>query len=172
MHIVYYIRRFNILIFHHLPSSGNIMFKSFRDKITLSGIALLAIGVALLMFTFVSAYWFLTQSPNIIASNDMAQTFGDALAPLIATCIRLMYLGVMGWVASLMTIRGVTIVTHMPKSPPLNSQQQPITEQEPQTQTQSEKMTEDKPEQTAKPQEPEAIVIPAETIGDPQQSNS
>ncbi|PIX31789.1 hypothetical protein COZ60_02655, partial [Candidatus Bathyarchaeota archaeon CG_4_8_14_3_um_filter_42_8] len=73
------------------------MFKNFRDKIALSGITVLMIGVALLIGTFVSAYGFLTQSLSIVASEDLVRTFGEALAPLIATCIRIMYLGVMGW---------------------------------------------------------------------------
>ncbi|RLI10460.1 hypothetical protein DRO25_03380, partial [Candidatus Bathyarchaeota archaeon] len=68
------------------------MLKNFRDKIALSGIAVLMIGVALLIFTFISAYGFLTQSLSIVASEDLVRTFGDALAPLIATCIRIMYL--------------------------------------------------------------------------------
>jgi len=91
------------------------MFKTFRGKIALSGIVVLGIGVALLVFTFISAYGFLTQSLSIASSEDFVQTFGAALAPLIATCIRLMYLGVMVWVGSLLTIRGVTLLVHASK---------------------------------------------------------
>ncbi|MCK4424331.1 hypothetical protein KAU93_01505 [Candidatus Bathyarchaeota archaeon] len=91
------------------------MLKRFRDKIALSGVTVLMIGVALLVFTFISAYGFLTQSLTIIASEDLVQTFGEALAPLIASCIRIMYLGVMGWIGSLITIRGVTIIAHVPQ---------------------------------------------------------
>ncbi|MCK4474345.1 hypothetical protein KAU30_00775 [Candidatus Bathyarchaeota archaeon] len=91
------------------------MLKKFRDKIALSGVTVLMIGVALLVFTFISAYGFLTQSLTIIASEDLVQTFGEALAPLIASCIRIMYLGVMGWIGSLITIRGVTIIAHVPQ---------------------------------------------------------
>jgi len=105
------------------------MFKNFRDKIALSGVTVLCLGVALLIFTFVSAYGFLTQSLSILTSADLAQTFGNALVPLITTCIRLMYLGIMGWVASLITIRGVTIVTHNPQLPPLTPQKEPTTQQ-------------------------------------------
>jgi hypothetical protein len=87
------------------------MFKTLRDRITLSGTIVLMIGVALLIFTFVSAYGFLTQSLSIVTSSDLATTFGDALAPLIATSVHIMYLGVMGWVSSILTIRGVTILS-------------------------------------------------------------
>lgn len=89
--------------------------KNYRDKIAVSGITVLGIGIALLIFTFISAYGFLTQSLQVLTSADLAQTFGDALAPLISTCIRIMYLGVMGWIGSLITIRGVTMITNAPK---------------------------------------------------------
>jgi hypothetical protein len=144
------------------------MFKSFRDKIALSGLAVLSIGVALLIFTFISAYGLLTQNLNIIATADLVQTFGESLAPLIATCIRLMYLGVMGWVASLMTIRGVTIITHAPQLPPTISQQQPMEEPKPQPQ----KTKDEKKEPEPKPEEPEIVVIPTESIAEPQHSES
>lgn len=91
------------------------MFKNYRDKIAVSGITVLGVGVALLIFTFISTYGFLTQSLQIITSQDLVQTFGETLAPLIATCIRVMYLGVMGWIGSLITIRGVTMITNAPK---------------------------------------------------------
>jgi hypothetical protein len=144
------------------------MFKSFKDKIALSGLTVLSIGVALLIFTFISAYGLLTQNLNIIATADLVQTFGESLAPLIATCIRLMYLGVMGWIASLMTIRGVTIITHTPQSPPTISQQQPMKEPKPQSQ----ETKDEKKEPEQKPEEPEIIVIPTESIAEPQHSES
>jgi hypothetical protein len=153
------------------------MFKNFRDKMTLSGMSVLFIGVALLIFTFISGYGFLTQSLSIVASADLVQTFGVALAPLITACIRLMYLGIMGWVASLMTIRGVTILTHTPQSPATISQQQSNPEQSPQPQAQSqkpksEKTEEEKPRQEEEPKEPGVVTIPPEPIAGPQLSNA
>lgn len=91
------------------------MFKNFRDKVALSGVAVLVIGVMLLISTFIAAYGFLTQTLSIIADSDLVRTFGEALAPLIAACIHIMYLGVMGWVGSLVTIRGVTLIVNAPK---------------------------------------------------------
>jgi hypothetical protein len=86
------------------------MFKiNLKDHMTLTGTIVLMVGIGLLIFTFISAYGFLTQDLAILTSADLAQTFGEALAPLISTCIRVMYLGVMGWIGSLLTIRGVTI---------------------------------------------------------------
>jgi len=153
------------------------MLKSFRDKVAFSGITVLSIGVALLIFTFVSAYGFLTQNLSMITSDNLAQTFGEALAPLIGTCIRLMYLGIMGWVASLMTIRGVTIVTHTPQLQPSPLQEQTETERNLQSKPQSQKPKSEKSkEQEGKeetPQrEPEVVLIPPEAIPEPQVSNA
>jgi len=134
------------------------MFKNFRDKIALSGITVLGIGVALLVFTFISAYGFLAQSLSIIASQDLVQTFGEALAPLIVTCIRIMYLGVMGWVGSLLTIRGVTIIAHTPQTPTVVPQK-PIPAPE-------KRQEEAKPE--AKPSESEFVGTPLEQVSQPQ----
>jgi hypothetical protein len=158
------------------------MSKNFRDKIALSGITVLMIGVALLIFTFVSAYGFLTAGLSIIASQDLVQTFGEALAPLIATCIHIMYLGVMGWIGSLVTIRGVTIIAHAPQPAPSMPQKIPTPESKPQPQLpqpqpqkpkvekpkaeqpKEEKPKEEKPKEAPKPPEPEFVVIPPETV--------
>ena len=143
------------------------MLKNFRDKIALSGITILVIGVILLVFTFISAYGFLTQSLSIMASEDLVRTFGEALAPLIATCIRIMYLGVMGWVGSLLTIRGVTIIAHAPSMPAAVPQKPtPVQQKPPPQKAKAEPQKEAKPE--AKPPEPEFVVIPPEPVSQPQ----
>jgi cytoskeletal protein RodZ len=169
------------------------MLKNFRDKVAVSGITVLMAGVALLIFTFLSAYGFLTQSLSIIASQDLVQTFGEALAPLIATCIRIMYLGVMGWIGSLLTIRGVTIIAHTPQTPtvipqkPVVAQPKQLPVEKAKAEPQKEAKTEPKPETKppeakpeakpepkpetkpeAKPPEPEIIVIPPEQVSQPQ----
>ena len=84
---------------------------SLGDKAEVSGYATLFIGVALLAFTFASAYLFLRNDPTIAGSPDLVTVFGEALAPLVETCIRIMYLGIMGWIGSVLTIRGVQLVT-------------------------------------------------------------
>jgi hypothetical protein len=137
------------------------MFKNLKDKIALSGITVLAIGVALLIFTFFSAYGFLTAGLSPISTQDLVQTFGESLGPLIAAAIHIMYLGVMGWVSSLITIRGVTIMTHAPKAETGVPQ---ALQQKPQTKHQKAKA---KPE--AKLSEPEMIVIPLEEMETPPQ---
>ena len=135
------------------------MFKKFRDKIALSGVTVLCIGVALLVFTFFSAYGFLTTDLSPVSTQDLVQTFGESLGPLIAAAIHIMYLGVMGWVSSLITIRGVTILTHVPQPPKPQQQLQ----QKPQPQPQNAKaIPKKRPE--AKPSEPEMMVIPLEEM--------
>jgi hypothetical protein len=146
------------------------MFKNFRDKIAVSGLAVLMIGVALLIFTFMSAYGFLTQTLSIIASEDLAQTFGEALAPLIATSIRVMYLGVMGWIGSLLTIRGITIVAHAPEMQKAAPGKQTVATPVPQKAKASRpnekvkplKPKAEQPKEEVKSSEPEVIVIPPE----------
>ena len=138
------------------------MFKKFRDKIAISGITVLCIGVALLIITFVSAYGFLTESIVPLSTQDLVQTFGEALGPLIAAAIHIMYLGVMGWIGSLVTIRGVTIMTNAPKAETTTpTPQTPQQKTQPQPQKAKAK-PEAKPE--AKPVEPELIVIPLEEM--------
>jgi hypothetical protein len=141
------------------------MFKSLKDKITLSGIIVLMIGVALLIFTFLSAWGFLTQNLQI-PPGDFTQIFGEALGPLIATCIRIMYLGVMGWIGSLVTIRGVTLLTNVPKAEAVTvaPQKLPTVQQKPAVQ----KAKEEKAKEETKPPEPQIIVMPPEQVAQQQ----
>ena len=37
--------------------------------------------------------------------------FGEVLGPLILTCIKAIYLGIMGWIGSILTRRGVQTLT-------------------------------------------------------------
>jgi hypothetical protein len=150
------------------------MLKNFRDKVALSGITVLMIGVALLIFTFISAYGFLTQDLSIVSSADLGQTFGQALAPLIVTCIHIMYLGVMGWAGSLLTVRGVTIIAHAPSIPavapavaPPQKAVAPVQKPLPQK-PKEEKPQEEKQPEVVKPPEPEIIVIPPDQVSQPQ----
>jgi hypothetical protein len=157
-----------ILHFTFNQNGARIMLKSFRDKIALSGTAVLMIGVALLVFTFVSAYGFLTESLSIIASEDLMQTFGAALAPLIATCIRIMYLGVMGWIGSLLTIRGITIIAHAPKTQMVVQQKKVLAKPAPQKEKVEQPKEEIKPPQKPKTEEPKEEVRPKEETKTPE----
>jgi hypothetical protein len=148
------------------------MVKQFRDKVALSGITVLLVGVALLIFTFVSAYGFLTQSLSIISSQDLVQTFGAALAPLIATCIRIMYLGIMGWIGSLLTIRGITIIAHLPETCVATPQKQEAKQELQPQKTKTEKPRKESSQPEAKPSEPEFMIIPPQEVSQtPSQSD-
>jgi hypothetical protein len=146
------------------------MFETFKSKIAFSGITVLAIGLTLLILTFASAYGFLSEGLNMTSTQDLAQTFGATLAPLIATSIRVMYLGVMGWVGSLITIRGVTIIANTPKTEAGEPSQTQALQQKPQAPLKNAK---DKVEKEANPEakkvEPELVVIPLEEM---EQQNS
>jgi hypothetical protein len=77
------------------------------------GIAVLSIGVALLLTTFIDAYLFLTEDVSILLVPNLIAAFGEALAPLIEASIRMMYLGVMGWIGSMITMRGITVLSQV-----------------------------------------------------------
>jgi len=84
-----------------------------KDNILIIGYATLIAGIGLLAFTFISAYLFLIANPSITGSADLIDAFGSSLAPLIGASIRIMYLGVMGWIGSGLTTRGVQLVTQL-----------------------------------------------------------
>jgi hypothetical protein len=75
-----------------------------------SGIAVLLIGIALLMTSFFDAYLFLTKDISILPLPNLVEAFGKALAPLIDATIRIIYLGVMVWIGSTITMRGITVL--------------------------------------------------------------
>ena len=81
------------------------------DSIKASGFAVLFVGVAVLIFTFYNSYLLLTDIMEISLLGDLMAVFGEALSPLIQTCIRAIYLGIMGWIGSILTRRGVQTVT-------------------------------------------------------------
>jgi hypothetical protein len=145
-----------------IQGSKQKMFKTLKDKFAISGVTVLFIGVALLMFTFFSAYGFLTTDLSPISTQDLVQTFGESLGPLIAAAIHIMYLGVMGWISSLITIRGVTLMVNVHKAEAAGLQ---ASQQRPQPQL---KQAKAKPARAAKPEvepsDPEMIVIPLEEM--------
>jgi len=130
------------------------------DKPEISGILVLFIGVGLLAFTFLNAYWLLSEDISIISTQDLVAAFGEALAPLIATVIHVMYLGIMGWIGSLLTLRGIPLLTH-PKTPlaqPMPAPKQPVTTQatEAKPVKKEEKPKQEKIEKPQPPAKPEA----------------
>ncbi|MFA5365851.1 MAG: hypothetical protein WC325_11780 [Candidatus Bathyarchaeia archaeon] len=84
-----------------------------KDQTVLISYITLFTGIGLLGFTFISAYIFLATNPSINTSSNLVDVFGSSLAPLIEASIRIMYLGVMGWIGSGLTLRGVQLITQL-----------------------------------------------------------
>ena len=85
------------------------------SRIKISGYVVLFIGVALLLFTFATAYQFLVGVTEIGESPDLMDLFGEALAPLIMYAIRALFLGIMGWIGSILTRRGIQTLSIAPR---------------------------------------------------------
>jgi Na+/serine symporter len=94
-----------------------------------SGITILLIGVALLSITFIIASIHLHGDINVLPVPSLMASFGEALSPLIEAAIRVLYLGVMGWIASTVTAKGITVLlqarvldkTSLPKATKLHN---------------------------------------------------
>ncbi|MBI2185341.1 MAG: hypothetical protein HYU39_10355 [Thaumarchaeota archaeon] len=79
-------------------------FKMNLQKSGLIGIVLTAVGVVLLLFTFSSAFDLFS------VYSSLTLTGGDFIASLnkiLVAAIQAMFLGVMGWVGSILLLRGV-----------------------------------------------------------------
>lgn len=101
------------------------------EKIELAGLIVLFIGVILLAFTFYSAYLFLIGKLNILTTGDLLESFGGVLAPLIEAVIRILYLGIMGWIGSIVTIRAVQLLKKEKEPQMQTPKQQPQPKTEP-----------------------------------------
>jgi hypothetical protein len=75
-----------------------------------SGITILLTGTALLLITFIIASIHLQGDINVLPVPSLMAFFGEALSPLIEAAIRVMYLGLMGWIASTVTAKGITVL--------------------------------------------------------------
>lgn len=84
-----------------------------KDKPMVIAYIILFTGIGLLAITFISAYIFLINNPSITESSELVDVFGSSLAPLIGASIRIMYLGVMGWIGTVLTTRGVQLITQL-----------------------------------------------------------
>jgi len=135
--------------------SGGLVLKF--DKVEVSSLIVLFIGVILLIATFYSAFMFLVGDIAILTSADLAELFGNALAPLIVAIIHVLYLGVMGWIGSVMTIRAVQLLKKEKETAP-QPQPKPITAQaNPQVQAKPESKKQEnieKPTVQPQPREP------------------
>jgi hypothetical protein len=102
-----------------------------KDLTTNIAYIILFLGIGLLAFTFISAYIFLINDPNITGSSDLVDVFGSALAPLIGASIRIMYLGIMGWIGTGLTARGIQLIIQLKRlaAPQLQPRPHPVINQ-------------------------------------------
>ncbi len=84
-----------------------------KDNSLTIAYAILFTGIGLLAFTFITAFIFLISNSPITGSSDLIDTFGDSLAPLIEASIRIMFLGIMGWISSIITTRGAQLLAQL-----------------------------------------------------------
>jgi hypothetical protein len=75
-----------------------------------SGITILLVGVALLSVTFIIACIHLQEGITVLPVPSLMASFGEALSPLIEAAIRVLYLGLMGWIASTVTAKGINVL--------------------------------------------------------------
>ncbi|MEM3673798.1 MAG: hypothetical protein QW468_06240 [Candidatus Bathyarchaeia archaeon] len=79
------------------------------EKPELVAYILIIVGLVLLIFTFIMAYIMLIADPNFLPALNLSEALGEILGPIAVALIRIMYLGVMGWVGSIATIRGIQL---------------------------------------------------------------
>jgi uncharacterized membrane protein len=105
------------------------------EKPELVAYILMIVGLMLLIFTFIMAYIMLIADTGILPALNLSEALGEILGPIAEAIIRIMYLGIMGWIGSIATMRGIQ----------LYKESKPTKQQAPQaTQTKAEEET--KPE--------------------------
>jgi hypothetical protein len=70
------------------------------------GLALIAVGLVLLLFTFYTAYTVFAHYRDAIVSSDLS----SSMSTLLYAAIQALFLGIMGWVGSLLMLRGTDFV--------------------------------------------------------------
>jgi hypothetical protein len=80
-----------------------------RKKVSeTSGATILLVGIVLLLITFAVACIHLYGDISVLPVPSLMASFGKGFSPLIEAVIRVLYLGLMGWIASIVIAKGVT----------------------------------------------------------------
>lgn len=74
------------------------------------GIVIVFTGIALLLITFGIACFHLFGEIRVFPTPSLFAYFGEALSPLIEASIRVLYLGLMCWIASTITAKGLPLL--------------------------------------------------------------
>lgn len=101
------------------------------DRNEIVGLVILTMGLVFLILTFYMAFLFLVEELNIITHPDLVKSLGEILGPITEAIIRIMFLGVMGWIGSLITIRGMQFL-RIKEQPQIKQVSQPPPVQPPQ----------------------------------------
>jgi hypothetical protein len=109
------------------------------ERAELVAYILVAVGLILLVITFVMAYLKLESVASIITSGDISEAMGKIFGPIVEAVIKIMFLGIMGWAGSIATMRGIQLykeakVKVAPPAPPKPQQSPPPSQQPQQTQ--------------------------------------
>lgn len=80
------------------------------EKAELVAYILIAIGAILLIITFYMAFMLLTAQLSILPTPNLSQAMGEILGPITEALIKVLYLGIMGWIGSIATIRGIQLI--------------------------------------------------------------
>jgi hypothetical protein len=70
---------------------------------------LIVAGLILLIITFIMAFLTLASVTTITTSLDLLKALGEILGPIVEAVVRVMLLGVMGWIGSIATMRGIQL---------------------------------------------------------------
>jgi hypothetical protein len=79
------------------------------DKLEIVAYVLLGTGLALLVFTFALAFNLFSTVARIFSSSDLLQALGEILGPATEAIVKFLYLAIMAWVGSIMTMRGIQL---------------------------------------------------------------
>jgi len=154
-----------LFIVHDSKRGGKWRFNVLKfERVEISGLIVLFIGVVLLAATFYSAYLFLVADVTILTSVDIAELFGNALAPLIKAIIHILYLGIMGWIGSILTIRAVQLLKKEKEATGIPPQARPEAKQSPAAPAPSPV----KPETTKEIKEPKKVETSEQTVASKQ----
>ncbi|MEM3565794.1 MAG: hypothetical protein QXK18_02855 [Candidatus Bathyarchaeia archaeon] len=94
------------------------------ERAELVAYILIAVGLLLLVITFIMAYLKLESLASIITSGNISEALGLIFGPIVEAVIKIMFLGIMGWTGSIATMRGIQLYKEaktriVPPAPPV-----------------------------------------------------
>lgn len=88
-----------------------------------SGITILILGISLLLLTFVITTIHLNGKINVIRIPSFFTYFGEELSPFLEAGVRVIYLGLMGWLSFTVIVKGLKllVLSRIKKTPKINN---------------------------------------------------